>query len=1791
MGRNSCIEVVGARENNLKNISIQIPHDTLTVITGRSGAGKSSLAFDTIHAEGYRRYVETFSPYTRQFFDKVKRPDADLIRNIRPSVAIKQRTRVRSSRATVGSMSGLNAKLAVFWANVSEPHCPKCGFKLDALSPDRVERIVGDLVRHNPDRTFVLCAPLQSDETFKGKLEQARQEGVVRFFDFTSGKAIYIEEMKPGHITEGWFYLVIDRFSSKGRSSKEWIESIKRAFNLGQGTCCLIECGKRHRNKGLKVLASYESKEANQKRCFYNGIYIRYFTERHSCPLQETHLPEKRPSLFNFNSPLGACRRCKGFGSVLIIDPDKCVPDGSLSIEQGAVQCWSSPSKRRLMRSLLNFCASHSIPTDIPWNNLPLSAREEIFFAKEKGYKGINHWFKSLEKKIYKTHVRVFISRYRSEVTCPECCGKRFDREVYHFRINGMAIADLLEMPAEQALKWFSELPDSLCFSRRIQELRSDIIATLSYLVDVGLGYLSLNRTASTLSGGETQRVNLASALGSRVVSSQFVLDEPTVGLHPRDTLRLLEAVRKLQRRGNTVLVVEHDLDCIFEADHIVEIGPGAGEKGGAICYEGEANRWKGVKLEIPDTLLGDFKGSSKCISVEGAYHRNLKGIRCHLPLNRFVVITGVSGSGKSTLLEEVLYGEYQKWRKGLESVLYGCDRVEDVVLVDQTPIAKNPRGNIATYSGIWGEVRDLLAESSEAVAKGLTKSSFSFNLKGGRCEECKGAGFVKEEMQFLSDVYIRCDSCLGSRFKDVVSGVRLRGRSVAEILDMSVSEASEFFADNKRITSLCRTLSAVGLGYIRLGHPLSELSGGESQRLKLVSFLMKKGRKNSLLLFDEPTTGLHFFDVMNLVRLFRELVNRGHTVVCVEHNLPLIYCADWMLELGPEGGEGGGRIIIEGNPRELLSSHSMMSTPTINSLRDFCNKLSKGGSCGRIVRKENVRREGSGVDRIEIRGAREHNLKGVDITLPLNRIVSITGVSGSGKSTLAYDIVYAEAQREYLQALAPYARHYIGTLKQPDIDSISGIAPSVAVSQYTNATKGLSTVGTLSECYNFLRLLFAKIGVQYCQKHPEARVEKLSARAISEELCRRFNGSVKVLAPIISNRKGFHKDVIERALASEIRLIRVDGRYGTPAQFISGLERNKSHTIEFVVAECNPTRVPVDVMYEAVDQALALSPHGIVVDIGGKDEIYSTERACTVCRRGYLPPDPEDFSFHSSRGACRGCGGKGIDARGKRCKSCGGARLKKKGLSVKISEKSIYDLASLKIEDLIVFLKSLSFNGRKEEIVKIINKELLFRLEALDRLGLGYLSLDRDCDTLARGELQRVRISTALGSPLTGVIYILDEPSIGLHPLDNMKVLKLLTKLKELGNHLFVIEHDLDTILRGDYIIEMGPGGGSYGGTVVFSGSQKKYRKEVELLLNKDLAAPKKALEQSVNSDSLIVMRGSCNNIKDIKIKVPLKRFVSVIGVSGAGKSSFVLGILAKALVEGKQKDGCYSTENATITSTCSIDGVCHITQKPIGKNSRSTPASYLGIWGEIRDVYAKLPEAKELGFRSSDFSFNAGKGRCSECGGLGEKKLEMSFLPSAFVTCPQCLGGRFTKLASGVRYKGLSISDVLNMTFDEARDFFSSHKRIRRAVDLACALGLGYLKLGQGSSTLSGGEAQRIRLAKEISKGRRGHTVYILEEPTVGLHRIDISRLVEALKTLVYHGNSVIVVENDLSLIAEADYLIEFGPEAGEKGGKVVFQGDFAMLEVSDSPWGSYLADRSANKNSSSRMNIQNK
>ena len=2122
------IRIRGARQHNLKHVDLDIRTGELTVVTGPSGSGKSSLVFDTLFAEGQRRYVETFSAYARQFLDRMDKPAVDKVEGVPPAIAIDQTNPVRSSRSTVGTMTELNDHLKLLFARAAQLFDRRTALPVRHDSPDTIYEELRERAEAAGDPRLVITFPVElpASATPEDIEQWLAASGFTRVqAERVVTRPVAHDTAKPAKDTGKAkktatpaerevrvLDVVADRFRFSGAERARVIEAIELGIKRGSGR-----------------LTVYALRPAGDDGVEPEPELWRFSTGLH-CPESDLRYAEPLPSMFSFNSAVGACDTCRGFGRVIGVDLGLVIPNDKLTLRAGAIKPMQTPAWQECQDDLMRHAEAAGIPRDTPWYQLSEAQQQWVIHGSpnwngkwNQQWYGVHRFFEYLESKAYKMHIRVLLSKYRSYTECPVCAGARLKTESLLWRLGskanadavlppsqrfmpagvdwtreqlealpGLCLHDMMQLPIERLRAFFALLAnadaatqggegtagDDFCsqheesavpsspHQRRNEQsgknaspsagetqalklLFDEITTRLKYLCDVGIGYLTLDRQSRTLSGGEVQRINLTTALGTSLVNTLFVLDEPSIGLHPRDMNRINQAMARLRNAGNTLVVVEHDPAVMLAADRVIDMGPGPGERGGSIVFDGTVDQ-----LREADTLTGAYLGGRKQVGfgfkrmvtdatprlvLEGAREHNLRHLNVEFPLQRLVTVTGVSGSGKSTLIQDVLapalmrhFGQATE-SPGAHDRLLGADHLSGVVFVDQSPIGKTARSNPVSYVGAWDAIRDLFAIAPLSQQRGYTAAKFSFNSGDGRCPTCGGSGFEHVEMQFLSDVYLRCPDCNGQRYRPEVLEITIErgGRllNVADVLDLTVSEAAQLFAHDREVIVALQPIVDVGLEYVKLGQPVPTLSGGEAQRLKLAGFLAeaakagKKGKgarsgrtasgqplatKGMLFLFDEPTTGLHFDDIAKLMRALRKLLEAGHSLIVIEHNLDVIRASDWLIDLGPDGGDKGGWVVAEGTPEDVRLHPRSYTGQALREYAEAVGELHMAQE-GRVTDYLPVRGEetagmrsaadssvradearvvpgssvagsdsspgttlapsgalgfavpanastsamgfnwnpafeqtpvhaGEGVrpgkesepatdapgrtsssaarspndavtqktNAIRIINAKEHNLKGLSVDIPRGKFNVITGVSGSGKSTLAFDILFNEGQRRYLESLNAYARSIVQPAGRPEVDAVYGIPPTVAIEQRLSRGGRKSTVGTTTEVWHFLRLLYVKLGTQHCV-HDDTPVQPQTPDSILAQLMTTFRGQhIGLLAPLVVNRKGVYTELADWARPRGYTHLRVDGEF-LPTQGFPRIDRFKEHTIELPVGSLDVTPESETELRQLLTRALEHGK-GVVHVLSGLDglqaaldtgaptagigrlQVFSTLRACPVCSTSYAELDPRLFSYNSKHGWCPDCVGTGVqltreqrkafddsvrddDQKGREqsfaepevedvadqpCTSCGGTRLNATARAVKFHGQTITSLARLSVRDVREWVQALQASGgltmREADIARDLLPEIQSRLEFLEEVGLGYLTLDRGAPTLSGGEAQRIRLAAQLGSNLQGVCYVLDEPTIGLHARDNQILLNALHKLGDKGNTLVVVEHDEDTIRRADHVIDIGPSAGIRGGRVVAEGSvddvmaagesqtgryllhAMKHPLQARRFVMADAVAlaaegrrvpdssvagsdsspgtrppsailssapsageglpPGKESEpatdapggkpsQATRSSSettpeptlwLTVKNATLHNLQNVTAHVPLKRLVAITGVSGSGKSTFARDVLLTNVAAAVQQQSTKAGRDAWsagerpqwqgcegVVGSEAIQRVLEVDQTPIGKTPRSCPATYIGFWDTIRKLYAETLEAKARGYAPGRFSFNTGDGRCPTCEGQGMRTIEMSFLPDVKVPCEACHGARFNPETLAVTWRGKSIGDVLRMEVDEAVDFFASMPSIAYPLQLLKDVGLGYLTLGQPSPTLSGGEAQRIKLVTELTKvrdevGRRGqkapHTLYVLDEPTVGLHMADVDKLIRVLHRLVDGGHSVVVIEHDLDVIAEADWIIDLGPEGGDGGGRIV-------------------------------------
>ncbi len=1894
-------------------MDLDVPHESLTVFTGVSGSGKSSLAFDTIFKEGQRRYVESLSSYARQFLGQLERPQVEHIEGLAPAAAIDQKTAGRNPRSTVGTITEISDFLRLLYARVGELYCHACGSSIEALSAQQIAERVAAL----PDKSrALLLAPVVRHRRGEHRelMERLRARGFVRAR--IDGETMRLDPTP--HLSRTHWHdidVIVDRITIGTVGLDRITGAVETALELADGLL-LVDWG-------------------DEPVMYSSG---------HGCPSCGAGVEPPEPALFSFNSRRGSCPDCHGLGTTFDFDPQKLIAHPERSIADGALALTNRSGWTLYLRMDMlgweSLGEAFGFSVDTPWNQLPQPVRDLILggAGRRKYTERINRatsdgrWRRvAVRERTWRGVLPILRNRcrrgndiaswalpYMSDQTCRSCQGARLRPEALAVRLGGRNIAQTLALTVAEAREELA----ALAFSARQDQIAAPIMreigTRLEFLVKVGLGYLNLDRRAPSLSGGEAQRIRLAAQIGSRLEGVLYVLDEPSIGLHQKDNLGLLQTLGALRERGNTVVVVEHDEATIRAADYVVDFGPGAGDDGGEIVVSGPPAEVQAA----PDSLTGAFlrgqeqiptprrrrAGSGERLKVLGAAANNLADLDVEFPLGTLIAVTGVSGSGKSSLVDDVLRRALAQRLHGALAApgphrgLEGAEAVDKVIEIDQAPIGRNPRSNPATYTGVFTHIRRLYSQLPEARARGFAPGRFSFNVSGGRCEACKGRGSRQVEMQFMGDVEVVCEVCEGRRFNRETLKVRYKGQSIADVLAMRIDDALEFFANLPAVARILQTLVDVGLGYLQLGQPATTLSGGEAQRIKLSSELARPATGRTFYILDEPTTGLHFADVRNLLAVLDRLVDNGNTVLVVEHNPDVIKCADRVIDLGPEGGAAGGRLMFSGSPEECAKSAKSHTGRLLAGILDPDRDR---------PRTRRRRRRRRGPERtLSIAGARKHNLRSIDVEIPKDRLTVITGVSGSGKSTLAMDTVFAEGQRRFVECLSAYARQFLGRPDDAQVESISGLAPAIAISQENASRTPRSLVATSTEIFDYLRVLYARAGRPFCP-NGHGDISGMTSTQVADDLAGAPAGTRLVLAaPVDPDPAQDLGEQLRSLLREGFVRARLNGDPLDLAALPDDLPAADGASLEVVIDRLVVRPDRRDRLGDSVELTLArgagrLSAQLTTPDGDTAERAYTTSAVCPQCGAGIgADLTPRHFSFNSYLGACPACDGLGtllqidpdlavpdpsisyaagavaliesdpmehwwgrwakslsthfgIDLyrpwrdlpaehrrlllygageeliesrwtssnetgasesvskrtwdgfiplfarwhersqnperqrklerfmRTRECNRCGGDRLQPALAAVQFAGLTLPQVLRLDIADATGHFAAVSadpdafgLSSNEREIAAPALREIANRLNFLLEVGLGYLALDRRTATLSGGEAQRIRLATQIGTRLVGAIYVLDEPTIGLHARDIERLLRSLYRLRDIGNTVIVIEHDEQTIRAADHVIDIGPGAGEHGGEVVASGSTADLidaGTATGKALSGLLGPTKVRMLPRPARGQLRVLGAAHNNLRDLDVEFPVGCFCAVTGVSGSGKSSLVNGILARALRRRLHRSNALPGAHAGIEGSEQFDKAIVVDQSPIGRSARSTPATYVGAFDAIRQLFARLPESRALGFAARRFSFNEGAGRCPACRGEGQVRVEMQFLADVEMECEVCSGRRFNQQTLRVLYRGASIADVLAMTVEEARAHFANVPGARRPLDALADVGLSYVRLGQSARTLSGGEAQRVKLAAELARPATGRTIYIFDEPTVGLHPADVRELLTVIDRLVSDGNTVVAIEHDLSVIARADWVIDLGPEGGAGGGELVASGPpLAVAGCEDSHTGAWLA-----------------
>lgn len=2029
------IVIRGAREHNLRDVDVTIPRGQFVVMTGVSGSGKSSLAFDTLYAEGQRRYVESLSSYARQFLGQLPKPDVASITGLAPSIAIQQKTAGKNPRSTVGTITEIYDHFRILYARVGTGHCPDCG---EVITSQAIDQIVDAIALAKGDQ--LLLAPVVTEQ--KGEYNDLFNDLLKQGFTRArvDGRLLRLsDDLKVERQAKHSIEVVVAECEPSSTGRTELVESVERALRLGKGSLVLSRPVPQDANSASNAGSKKKRRRSNVQA----GDQL--FSSQYSCGSCGRGFEPPSPQLFSFNSPVGHCRSCQGLGKRQDLKRSMLVSSDRKSVRKGAIDPVGAFSKMsRWNRHLFDgACKAIDERCDLPegtvagkpWSKVPDKARnmlldglgdEEIMYSYRQYGRKHNHagvWdgvVSFLLEDYHRTNNplrRRQLEKYLDFVECTACHGARLNPQARSVSMTSksnrflkriqsrklslqtgqyakprrnyakLTLQELCSLTIEEAAEFFDDLALDDTQAYIAEEVLKEIRARLRFLLNCGLNYLTLDRPAPTLSGGEAQRIRLAGQIGSGLVGVVYILDEPSIGLHPRDNDLLLDSLCELRDQGNSVVCIEHDEDTARLADLIVDFGPGPGVRGGEVVAIGSVDDVMKSKRSVTGAYLAGREkieipterrkaDPERKLTVRGARHNNLQDITVDIPLGILACITGVSGSGKSSLINDVLWPVLNvslnngNGDPGDHDAIEGLELLDKAIEIDQSPIGRTPRSNPATYIKLFDVIRDTYSKLPESRLRGYDAGRFSFNKPGGRCEACEGYGSNKLAMDFLADVWVTCAVCEGRRFNRETLEVRFKGHSIADVLAMDVNAALEVFENIPKVQKLLVTLKSVGLDYLQLGQPSTTLSGGEAQRIKLSRHLGKRSTGKTLYILDEPTTGLHLDDVRRLIEVLQRLVDEGNSVLVIEHQLDVVKSADHVIDLGPDGGAGGGKVIFEGTPEKL---RKRKSSETGRALDRFLNTglageraaARKNGDRSASAKAASAKSRNTDLNSAEakeltIKGARQHNLQDVSLSLPRNQMSVFCGPSGSGKTSLAMDTLYAEGQRRYVESLSSYARQFLAQMPKPRFESITGLSPAIAIEQKTAGNSPRSTVGTVTEIYDYLRVLYARVAQPFCPDC-EVPVASQTIDQVVDRLLTEHGGEKAMLLAPVDTAIGDDLDkLFERFKATGFARVRVDGvthRLTDPPD----LDFRIRHNIEIVVDRVSFNTKSRGRLADSLEQAFSSGNGDLVVVFPSDDRsidevdwptrLFSLELSCSDCGRGFERLTPHNFSFNSQLGWCPDCEGIGteigtnlsvlitdpalslrngavamwplaadnglwsamLDAMGRTlkipvdlpwrdlspsqqriilygderaipveatrasddrsatgnksqdatsplaphssflftykgllpsiddacrssfeyrrqfdeltgdvpCSSCGGSRLRDDAAAARLGwnssseaeseptastgssvvPRTIGQLIELPLDEALAYLTAIEANldDSQRRVAGELLTESTSRLSFLVEVGLDYLTLGRPLPTLSGGEMQRIRLAGQVGRSLTGVLYVLDEPTIGLHPRDNDRLVKALHRLRDLSNTLLIVEHEPAILSAANHMVDFGPGAGRFGGTVTAEGTLSKIEgsrtarflrneESIPVPSNRRLAASTKYIGASREEPafapphSSLVLRGATlNNLKAATLTIPLKTLTGVSGVSGSGKSSLVEDTLSRALMKAFHRVGdnpgpftemgVYiagsehgaARENVELEDVKLEDAKLHfkkvitVDQNPIGATPASNPATYTGVFDVIRELFANLPEAKIRGFKPGRFSFNRPGGRCEICEGNGQKLIEMHFLPDVWVECEACVGKRYNAETLAVTYREKTIADVLEMSIGQALELFDTIPKIRGVLATLAAIGLDYLTLGQPAHTLSGGEAQRVKLAAELAKPNTGDTLYLLDEPTTGLHFDDITKLLQVLQSLVEKGNTCVVIEHNLDVLKCCDWLIDVGPEAGRGGGLIVAEG----------------------------------
>ncbi|MFA6126797.1 MAG: AAA family ATPase [Bacteroidales bacterium] len=1606
------IIIENAHENNLKNVSLRIPHYQLIAVTGVSGSGKTSLVYDVVCAEGQRLFFENFIG-GKLLSAKPSQPKASKIEGLFPVIALDQNHVVRNPRSTVGTLTELYDLLRLLFARLGQSDIP-------GLHPYR------SLFSFNlPDGYCPVCRGLGVQDHIYPSLLIGDAAKTIR------GGAFVLTTPVP--------YIIYSQVTM------DVLDQVCRA-------------------EGFTVDLPWQDLTPEQKNVVLNGS-------------------KKIKVLFG----------------------------------------------------------KHPLESRLKWTGITAKPREEDY------YKGILPVMEDILSRDRNPN----IMRFARSQTCSVCEGKRLNEQALSVKLWGLDISDFSKMSIKQFHEYFMELSIKGRDSFIVEPVRDIILKRTALLMKLGAGHLILNREAPSLSGGEAQRLRLANQAASGLRNVLYILDEPSSGLHPSEHRNLLEVMRSLVSTGNTVLLVDHDEQSIREADWIIDIGTGAGEAGGRILFNGRAEtffnevhedsvtwRYLGRKTRDFETLRpGDFEtlkigrpgtGENLFFMAEEAKKNNLRNISPRFLVNALNVITGVSGSGKTSLVNDFIENTVSRKRGGTEVF-------SKLIHLDSSPIGRTPKSNPATYTGLSDHVRDLLAGLPESHQRGYKKGQFSFVVKGGRCESCGGAGVQQIGMHFLGNVEVVCDVCEGKRFTDETLEIKYKNLNIFNILELTVDEAHLFFEGQKKITAITGTLSALGLGYLKLGQPSTTLSGGEAQRVKLATELSRPATGKTLYILDEPTTGLHMADVETLLKALKQLISKGHTLLCIEHDPSFILEADWMADLGPGSAIDGGNLVAEGFVQDLINDPESI---TVAEIRKFMARDATGQrTIEQLCSNETIEAP------IRLTGVETNNLKNIDVSFPIDAITAVTGVSGSGKSSLVYGTLFAESQRRFLEGMSSYSKLFQTKAGTPVLRECHGLVPAISLQKKNPIKNPRSIIATYTGLYDIYRLLFSRLATS--GKDHSSHLSGAFSFNSEEGACPvcKGLGSLTVCDEFkLVTDQG--KSLIAGALEGSIT-----GRfYGDPdGQYVAALlTAGAKNGIDFSV----PYR-------DLSDHAKKIAFSGCGEEIFEVDWLYKrgahegVHRLITVWPGFLQLVETEYIRKHA-------------DARGEAmlqlmksevCSFCQGYRLNPEMLRYKVNGLHIGQVTSLTAEDAINWFHEY-FTGTfksalEQQVAAAFESTIYSRLNALMKAGLGYISTGRVVGTLSGGEYQRLQLAGLAQAPLTGVAYLLDEPSFGLHPEDTRRISDLIVNLNKHGNTIVMVDHSPLLLEIADHEIEMGPGAGGEGGEVVYAGRVRETvrPRDCETMRPGDFERVGRGTEEG-----LIIKGARANNLQEIDVEIPRGGLTVITGVSGSGKTSLLDNVIFESCSSGRP------VYCEIFSGFERFSGLIYIEQPLPGRGHTATTGSMLGLADIIARLFADTEENRLRGYKSSHFINGSRDARCPACEGTGVNQVSMDFFTDAISPCERCSGTGFRDEVLEIRIDGKTIFEMLQVPFHELSRFFDSHlndkskNQAKQVLDLIEKTGLGHLSGGRPLKTLSTGELQRLKLVSGLSSKTGTNNLILLDEPTGGLHPQDISRLLKLFNELADAGNTLVCVTHEPLLMAAASKTIKLGPGGGTRGGLIV-------------------------------------